>query len=105
SGLRRESIAMKKRLLMWGCLALGLVVPAPAGAQTPTPVPASAPAADPMKRIETAWTDLSSKWLSGGVSDSDYQAVKDALAATAEAARDSWPEAATVRQRLEAAIE
>jgi hypothetical protein len=98
----RERESMKQAFIALAGLALLTGAPATARA-----LPTAAPVvADPLDaRIDTAWADLNSKWMAGTITDREFQAMTDLLIQATDAVKATYPDAGTIRYRLQAALD
>lgn len=72
---------------------------------TPTPVQVSATLVDLDARLDAAWADLNTKWMNGTITDREFQIITDLLIQVQEGSKTFYPEAGTIRTRLQAAID
>lgn len=97
---------MKMRLVTLAGLALAFGAPAFANAngfRAALQGPASFASVD--TRVNNAWADLNAKWISGAITDREYQTLTDALIAASDAAKTVHSDAGTIRYRLQAEID
>lgn len=96
---------MKYALVTLAGLVLCLAAPA-AAHPVLTSSPVQAPTlSDLDTRLDAAWSDLNAKWMSGQISDREFQIVTDLLIQIEAASKTIYPEAGTVRHRLQQALE